>query len=163
MTRDNRIFKGSWEKILDALHLWGLLEQWEPTLDTEHWDLRKLREQPAPEDPVTYLADRFEALGLRTSEEMGLLEEDDLLPDVAGMSGIMAFELETLREDFPRIWEHLGARYHCVVNVAARKVTLEPDNHHARKAKEPSRDVLPRFQGFRVAYRQASRVLMLRG
>jgi|MDSZ01.1.fsa_nt_gb ATP-dependent helicase HrpB len=163
MTRDNRIFKGSWEKVLDALHLWDLLEQWEPTLETEHWDLRKLREQPAPSDPLVYLADCFEALGLRTSEEMALLEEEDLIPDIAGMSGIMAFELETLREDFPRIWEHLGAQYHCVVNVAARKVTLEPSNHHARKAKEPSRDVLPRFQGFRVAYRQASRVLMLRG
>lgn len=163
MTRDNRIFKGAWEELLDALHLWGLLAQWEPTLETEHWDLSKIDPPSSISEPLAYLADRFEALGLRSNEEMALLEGEDLIPDIAQESGIMDFELDVLRQDFPRIWEHLGSRYHCNINVAARKVTLEPANHHARKGKEPSRDVLPRFQGFRVSYRQASRVFTLRG
>ena len=163
LTLERRLFKGAREPLLDALHLWDLLTQWKPTLETEHWNLAKIQAQAPASDAHAYLVGQLEELGLNTCEDLMLLEPEDLVPDIAQRSGLMSYELDALSEQFPRQWEHLGAQYDCHVNVAARKVTLEPANHQARKAKEPSRDVLPRFQGFRVFYKQASRVFAIRG
>ncbi len=158
----NRLFKGIGPKIKDALHLWDLLHRWKPTLETEHWDLSGIEDRPAPA-PEAYVAERLHTLGLRTSEELMLLEGEDLVPDVAQMSGIMEYELDRLRKDFPRIWEHLGAQYHCAVNPAAKKVTLTPHNRAAKNAGDPSSNVVPRFQNYRVVFKQASRMVTIRG
>ncbi|MEM1347389.1 MAG: hypothetical protein AAGI01_02460, partial [Myxococcota bacterium] len=161
LTLQRRLFKGAGELIRDDVYLWGVLAQWRPTLDTEHWELDAFQELKVPQ-AEEYLADRLFGLGLRTNEELQLLEPDDLRVDLASMTGIYAHELEELAREFPRVWEHLGAEYTCTPNPAARRVLMEPGNRAAKDRGEPPKELLPRFRGFSVVYKQASRSLRLR-
>ena len=158
----NRVLKGAAGPVQDALHLWKIARDFEPGVEHAHWDLEAVRERELPEVEV-YLAERLAELGLERSEELALIEPEDLLPDLAGQLGTMPYELEQLLEELPRTWEHLGAVYSVTPSPLARRVTLEPANKAARRAGEPARDVLPRFRGWRVVYRQDSRVFTLRG
>ncbi|MEM7154295.1 MAG: helicase-related protein [Myxococcota bacterium] len=149
---DGRVIKGLGERVRDDLHLWGLIEQ-----DGEG------EPQPVPE-PLEFLRERLQTLGLSSFEELSLLEPDDLCPDVearATARGIFGRALQSLREDFPRIFAYESTVYHCRVELRARRVTL-----HVQRAKgkgsEPPVRVLPRFRGFAVEYQKASRRLRLR-
>ena len=109
-----------------------------------------------------YVAERLVALGLETNEDLALVELEDLRPDLVALSGVASFELEALGEEFPRSWTYQGSSYACTVRIRARRVTLEPVTAQAKRAKEPSPKVLPRFRGFGVVYKQASRKIVLR-
>lgn len=159
----NRLFKGALEPLLDRLHLWSILHQWMPTLETEHWRLDKLQNEPAPPEPEDYLTQRLLEMGVQTNEDLSLIGPEDLLPDLASRVNAADYELEQLMEELPRIWEFQGARYTCTPSIRAARITLEPENHIARKNSEPSAKFLPRFRGFRVVYVQASRSVTLRG
>lgn len=156
---DNRIFKGAAARLRDRLHLWAMLSAWLPEDGEPHWTGAKLG--PAPEDERAWLVERLGALGLETCDELELLSGDDLVPDLSA-SGLSDEELASLLADFPRVWVYLGGSFACEVQPRARKVWIEPIDQTAKKAKEPPREVLPRFRGFGVMYRQASRVLKLR-
>ena len=161
---ENRIFKGAGEALKDRLHILEILSQWVDTLDTQHWNLDKLHAlESLVVPPEQWLTQRFEELGLQTCDEIELLENEDLLPDLIKLTGLYQPEIDLLFEDFPRIWEHQGAQYVCQVFPRQRKVEMSPENKAAKQSKEPATQVLPRFQGYRVRYKQASRVIMLRG
>jgi ATP-dependent helicase HrpB len=148
---ENRLLKGAGERVLDALHLWDVLAGWpEPE---RQWS------DDAPPEPHAYLVERLRTLGLETADELILIEPDDLVPDLEEELEIMTYQLEQFADDFPRIWEHMGARYVCNVQASANKVILEPANKKASRGKDPSPQHVPRFRGFRVYYRNASRVV----
>lgn len=148
------LFKGAGTKLQDDLHLWGLLADWpEPE---RYW-----KATPAPE-PHNFLLDQLRTLGLQSAEELALLETNDLRPDLVGDLGITAYDLERFVEDFPRQWEHMGHLYECSVQAGSRKVVLEPVNKKAKKGKDPNAAHLPRFRGFSVYHRNASRIVKLR-
>jgi ATP-dependent helicase HrpB len=151
---ENRLFKGSAEAVRDDLHLWGVVGGWPE--EERHWP------ESTPPAPADYLAERLEMLGLRSSEELALLEGDDLRPDLVDMLGVPAYELERFEEDFSRMWEHMGCVYECVVQAKTRKVMLEPANKKAKRGKDPNATHLPRFRGFSVYFRNASRVVSIR-
>ena len=159
----NRLIKGVVDPLLDRLHLWQLLHQW-PARDpeTSHWRLDALLEQPAPE-PLPYLIERLAQMEVQTCEELSLLEAHDLLPDLAGLIGAMPYELDALLAELPRRWELHGASYTLQIALRAGRVIMEPENHVARKNKEPAANLLPRLRGLRVIYQQASRSFTLRG
>ena len=164
LTLENRLFKGFGELVRSRLHLLEILSQWRETLETAHWDLERLHALVGDDlDPQAWLTARVSALGVARSEDLELIEGEDLLPDLVALTALYEVELEELAERFPRVWEHQGARYGCNVSPARRLVELEPLNKAARQGKEPARNVLPRFEGYRVTYRQASRVITLRG
>lgn len=151
---ENRYLKGVGARILDALHLWNLLARWpEPE---RYW-----RDEPAPE-PAEYLIERLETLGLTSSDELILIEPEDLIPDLEDILGIAGYDLDAYRDDFPRTWEHMGREYECGVQVSSRKIMLEPANKKAKRGKDPNPQHLPRFRGFSVYFRNASRVVPLR-
>jgi ATP-dependent helicase HrpB len=150
----NRLFKGTADAVRDDLHLWGVLGRW--PAEERHWA------EGAPPAPVEWLAERFEMLGLRSSEELALLEGDDLRPDLVDELGVPSFELERFEEDFPRLWEHMGCEYECLVQAKTRKIILEPANKKAKQGKDPKATHLPRFRGFSVYFRNASRVVPIR-
>ena len=162
LIKENRLFKGTWPRLLDALHTWSILSQWDTGQDPAqaHWTPGKLGDPP--EDPEAHLAQTLERLGLELAEDLDLLEPEDLLPDLLAQSGMFEPELVQVQDTFPRLWTHLGAQYLCHVHPRRRTVVLEPVNQAAKKAKDPTRDVLPRFEGFRVDFKQASRVVRLR-
>ncbi len=155
---DNRLgrFKGCADPVRDHVHLHALLVAW-----PEHDVAEAARGWPT-DDPAAYLARQLATLGVEASADLALLEPDDLRPDLARLTGLPEATIAALREDFPRTWTHLGAQYGCEVGPQSRVVTLEPLNAAARKAPDPSPRVLPRFRGFRVRYRKASRLVDLR-
>lgn len=155
LTFENRLFKGVADEILEDLHLWKVLAEWPD--EERYWS--SVEDVPEPEG---YLADQLWELGLRECEDLALLEGDDLRPDLADRLGIAEFEIERWREEFPRIWEHMGAVYECLVQPSVGKVILEPVNKQAKKGEEPDAKYLPKFRGFDVVYRNASRVVPLR-
>jgi hypothetical protein len=145
------------------MHLWSLLVQWSPDDEQGHWRLEGPL-SPGAEVPSAHvwLVQRLEALGLERCEELELIGGEDLYPVLDQWSGAGAWELDALCVELPRLWRYQGGLYRCEVQVRARRVWLEPADAVAKRAKEPPRDVLPRFRGFTVMYRQASRVLELR-
>lgn len=145
--------RGLGARIQTARHVWHLIHQsTEPPAS-------------APPDATAYLADTLERHGLERAADLALLDDEDLLPDLARLAvdaGLTPRELTALERDFPPTFAFEGRRYLCLVDLGRRLVTLEPDNREARAKNEPPVRVLPRFRGFRVAYRKASRVVNLR-
>lgn len=152
-----RLFKGAAEPIRDALFGWKLIAEWpEPA---------ELGAEPksAPDaTPVEWLAERLEELGVRTNQDLQLIENEDLIPDLADATGVARFAFEPILAEFPRVWEHQGARYSVEVAPSRKLVTLEPANKSAKNRAEPDRKFVPRFRGFGVRYRQASRIVRIR-
>ncbi|MFT4702588.1 MAG: ATP-dependent helicase HrpB, partial [Bradymonadia bacterium] len=149
LCEDNRLWKGAWSALLDALHLWRVAAH-------------EAGKGKAPAEPGVWLRERLEELGVQDPEDTTLIGADDLLPDVEADTGMAAWDLERLLGEMPRTWEYLGAQYSCDVNPVAARVTLRPANKAARGAKEPPRSVLPSYRGFRIFYEKASRVVQLR-
>ncbi len=155
---ENRLFKGVKGPLLDALHGWRLLAAWPDVDELGGGPV----EPPEPDDPVEWLTQWLGTLGLEEASELALLRNEDLVPDLPDVTGIAEWAARPVLEDFPRVWSHQGATYRCEVNPETRKVVLEPHDAAARKAGEPKAALLPRFRGFSVIYKQASRTLRLR-
>ncbi|MCA9712752.1 MAG: hypothetical protein KDK70_43385, partial [Myxococcales bacterium] len=150
---DGRLRRELGEQLHDDLHLWRLVEQ-----------SGQGPAQPVP-DALDYLRERLRVAGLSELAELELLDAEDLRPDVearAWARGLGPRELQALRDDFPRRFVFEGSVYACHVELSARRVTLEPERLHGKGGGEPPVRVLPRFRGFSVMYRKASRHLRLR-
>ncbi|MFP4596756.1 MAG: helicase-related protein [Persicimonas sp.] len=154
LTLENRLFKGAGERVLDDLHLWGLLADWPE--EERYWGSH------GPAEALEYLTARLETLGLQNYQELALIEPEDLRPDLVDELGIADYDLERYVDDFPRLWEHMGRVYECGVQPATKKVILEPANKKAKRGKDPKAGHLPRFRGFSVYFRNASRVVPVR-
>ena len=146
--------KGLAVKVHDLVHAWSVLAA---------WGRREKVELPcAPASAQTWLRSRFDLLGVQSLEDLGLLEHEDVVPDIAelaitaGMDPRLALALPG---EFPRILELPGGRYACTVDVPTRTVELAP---LGSTKKEPSAGLLPRFRGFSVVFVKASRRLKLR-
>jgi ATP-dependent helicase HrpB len=149
--------RGLGERVEDAVHLWSLIHQSAPGSP-------KSSGAP-PIDASTYLASTLERQGLERHDDLALLEDEDLLPDLQALAtaaGLSPRDFAALEADFPRTFTFESARYRCDVDLERHRVTLEPDNKAARAKNEPPVRVVPRFRGFRVEYRKASRVVKLR-
>ncbi len=153
---EGRLFDGAAETIRDDLHLWHVFGEWPAE---ERWWAPV---ETSPPDPEVFVADTLWELGLRESDDMMLLEADDLRPDLTEHLGVAQYKIDEWREEFPRTWSHMGRAYRCEVQPSAEKVFLEPDNAKARKGDDPNARHLPRFKGFSVYFRNASRVVPIR-
>jgi len=154
---EDRLLRGAKELILEDLHLWELLHQHAVTTPGQ-----KASSKPF-ESPQGYLEALLLELGVEQSDDLALLETDDLRPDLAAHFGLQAFELDEWRKDFPRCWNYQGSVFLCRVQYARRRVILEPLNKTAKKAPVPGAGVVPRFKGFKVEYLKASRQVTIRG
>ncbi len=150
------------ERIADAFHLWRILSMWRPMDDTVHWKLDELKSRPVPDDAI-WLAARLSEVGVERTEDLSLLEGKDVAPDMTALSGVPDWELQTLRDDFPRTWKHRDGTYLCEVRPTSHKVILTPLDGAARRVGVPDRQQVPRFRGFKVIYSNASREVVVRG
>lgn len=154
---EGRILAEAGEKVLDALHVWRIMAVWPERDRDRNWE----GDEPPP-DPVEYLAERLRTLGVESADDLVLIEPPDLVPDLPKQLGTYRFEIDSIADDFPRVWQHQGRRYHCQVKPASRKVVLEPADKKTGRAGEPDPRFVPRFRGFDVIYRNASRVVPVR-
>lgn len=91
-----------------------------------------------------------------------LLEPEDLRPAVHEELGAYRYDVESMAEDFPRVWEHLGCRYTVAVKPRSRKILLEPMDKKTARSDDPQARFVPRFRGFDVHYKNASRTVPIR-
>jgi ATP-dependent helicase HrpB len=150
---EGRLMRGFGDTLRDYMHVWDLVEQ--------------SGEGPRAEVPtaVEFLSERLSTAGLTELSELSLLDEDDLRPDIDARAlarGMSARDLQSLRDDFPRRLVVEGNTYACHVELSARQVTLDAQRVKGRGGGEPKANMLPRFRGFGVLYRKASRQLRLR-
>ncbi len=155
----NRWLKGAGELVLDDLHLLRLLHEW-PSHE-KSWSLPPETHR-GWDDPVLFVSQTLLDLGVEESSDLSLLSTEDVRPNIEALVGVDRYTLEELRRDFPRLWSLHGATYKCIVKPRQYKVEMQPENAQARKGKEPSASLLPRFRGFQVDYRRASRLVSLR-
>ncbi len=154
---EGRIVQPVGEIVLDDLHVWEIMAHWPKRDPDRNWQGRT----PPPE-PHQYLVDRLKSLGVVRDEDLMLIEAEDLRPPVAEELETYRFEVESMADDFPRIWTHLGLTYHCKVKTRSRKVILTPADKKTARADDPSSQFVPRFRGFDVFYKNASRTVPIR-
>lgn len=131
---------------LDELHWWALLAQ----VNGDG--------PPAPEDPIEYLAEQLVRLGVEGVEDFDAVDVEDLIPDLAAMA--TQREGIRLRTEFPRLWAYPGGVCRCTVHWRRKLVVLEPVRQTQKG--DPPAEQLPRFRGFAVEFRKASRTVRLR-
>jgi len=106
-------------------------------------------------EPVQWLTDRLQVLGVESSDDMALLDADDL-----SFEGIPDWQ----REDFDGRWPRQVLLSDLQMDVSyaagAKVVTLEWRSGTRRK--DPARWELPGWSGWKVRYRRASRVIDIR-
>lgn len=154
---EDRWFRGGHDALLDALHLWHAVADGALRIVSRDPDAPTC--EPPPE-PQAWLVEQLQTLGLRTNDDIPLVELDDLLPDVPSLTGAPSWDLERLADEFPRVWEHLGAAYACRYTFGTGRVIMTPHNKAA--SKPPNGKLVPAFRGFRVFYEKASRRVPVR-
>lgn len=155
---EGRWFRGdATARLLDALHCWKLVADGALKIVSRDPDAATC--EPPPEASA-WLVAQLETLGLQSNDDIPLVEADDLMPDVEAETGAPSWDLERVRDEFPRVWEHLGAEYGCQYNVAAGRVLMTPANKAA--GAPPDGKLVPAFRGFRVFYEKASRRVPVR-
>ena len=158
MVMRGQLLRGAAEAVLDDFHLASLILHW------PHHSSPASRkpETGVFEDAEAFVKARLAQLGVEESEDLALVDAEDLRVDVPDLFGMRPDEVAELREEFPRNWLFQGAVYGCEVDPVARLVVLAPANGTAKKQKEPPAWALPRFQRFSVKSRVGSRMLTLR-
>ena len=158
MVMRGELLAGAVDAVLDDFHLASVILHW-----PQHSSPASRKPDAAVfEDAEAFVRARLAQLGVEESEDLALVDANDLHVDLSELFGMRPDELAELREEFPRHWLFQGAVYVCEVDPVARLVVLSPVNGAAKKQKEPPAWALPRFQRFSVKSRVGSRVLTLR-
>ena len=106
------------------------------------------------EDPRPWLMARLESLGVEHSEDLALIEADDL-----GFDGIPAWERPRFDKYYPR-WlnlEGMDARVH--YEPRRKRITVEKTG--GRRTSAPKRAELPAWSGWSIQFRDGSRLVPL--
>jgi ATP-dependent helicase HrpB len=125
--------------------------------EIEAWDLYVAlspdRGQPVG-DPRQWLIGRLETLGVEHSDDLALIEVDDLAFD-----GIPDWERPRFDKHYPRRLnlEEMSARVHYEPN--RRRITVERTGGH--RTSPPKRSELPAWSGWSIQFRDGSRVVPL--
>lgn len=156
---ENRLRKGLGPVLLDDVHVWQVAVAWVAM----HGPGPSADMPEPPSSALAYLQERLRVVGVEQLDDLDLLEDDDLRPPleaIGSAGGLDSRALASLAEDLPRRCTLPGQAFVCQVDVRRRLVVLEPIAPHTRG--DPSTKFLPRFRGFGVEYRKASRSIRLR-
>ncbi|MGR5153773.1 helicase-related protein [Photobacterium swingsii] len=108
-----------------------------------------------PTELTTWLTEQIEALGVESLDDMQLFSNDDFIFD-----GIPEWEQDEFDERFPR--KIYIADLHLTVEYAAAGKLVTVVYQSGSRKQDPQRWELPRWQGWRIKYRKASRVIDIR-
>jgi ATP-dependent helicase HrpB len=102
-----------------------------------------------------WLRRRVEAIGFESGEDLPLITEADLRPDL-----LEPAERERIDRDFPRSLTVGGLTLEVEYDLAEQRVILRA---RAPGGRPPRADFLPRWPGWSVAYHDGKHTVMLRG
>lgn len=143
------LFKSVGAELLVRIHVWKIVAAGQSTAT----DIP---------DAAEWLRRRIEELGVSEADDLQLVEDDDLLPDVADLTGAALWDIESVQKAFPLDWTFDGATYQCEVLPRRRLVRLRLARKATKRVKDPPRTALPNFQGFAVELHVGSRTVRLR-
>lgn len=112
-------------------------------------------EGDVPESPAQWLEAELERLGVEEPGDEALLEPDDL-----AFEGIPEWERERFDRQYPRRISLGDLVMDVSYQPSLKRITL--DYRHGTRKAEPKRWELPSWQGWKVRYRRASRVVDVR-
>jgi hypothetical protein len=147
---DGELFSDSWSKALKILFYIRIVLQWPGkygSLEEKH-NLIKL--QAIIDGDFEYLIHCLDELGIKEPDDLSILDGDDLIPNLAELTGLTYFDMERLYRDFPYHFAYNGASFKVGVFPKERKVELYPENKEARKVVSVPSLVIPPFGGFSV-------------
>ena len=125
------------------------IEQWRLYLALGH------AQGEAPEGLQSWLEARLAELGVEEAGDEALLEPEDL-----AFEGIPEWERERFDRQYPRRLSLGDLVLDVTYEPSLRRITL--DRRHGTRKAEPKRWELPAWQGWKVRYRQGSRVVDVR-
>ncbi|MGF1681630.1 DEAD/DEAH box helicase [Photobacterium minamisatsumaniensis] len=149
MTLSGQLLNGLAERLTADIHQWNLylaLGRYQADVCT------RLAEST---DVKLWLVEQFEALGIESIDDMELFTADDFIFD-----GIPVWKRSDFDDAFPYqvILTDLAMKIEYQI---ARKLVIAVHTSGKRK-QDPKRWELPRWQGWRVQYRKASRTIDIR-
>lgn len=146
MTMAGSVLEGLAEKVSADIHQWNLylaLGRYQPGVCTR---------PDTPVDVTDWVSEQLEELGVETADDLALFSVDDFVFD-----GIPDWEREEFDLEFPyqvvltdltmRIEYHIARKLVTAVHASGKRKT------------DPKRWELPRWQGWRIQYRKASRTI----
>ncbi|WP_064604615.1 DEAD/DEAH box helicase [Photobacterium sp. J15] len=149
MIMEGSVLEGLAEKITADVHQWNLY------LALGRYQTNVCTRADEPVDASVWVAEQLDALGVESAEDLELFTIDDFEFD-----GIPTWEREDFDQQFP-------------YQVVLTDLTMKIEYHIARKLvvavhasgnrkQDPKRWELPRWQGWKVQYRKASRTIDVR-
>lgn len=146
-----RLFPGVLPRAEQCLHTWRLGSALLPDIRDCPFD-----------SPKAWFEHAVQTLGVETQEDLELLSDDDLIPQLAKVANLDDDEERRLTADFPATWTDQGATYRVQYDAARKVVRLVAEGKKAMKAKDPPAALVPRFRNLPVEIQRASRVKRLR-
>ncbi|MDV5168709.1 helicase-related protein [Photobacterium rosenbergii] len=149
MILDGSILPGLSEKVTADIHQWNLY------LALGNYQSDVCSRAAEPVDVREWLGEQIEALGVESTEDFDLFTNDDIIFD-----GIPEWE----RADFDQAYPYKVSLTDLTMRIEyhiPRKLVLAIHESGNRKA-DPKRWELPRWQGWKVQYRKASRTIDVR-
>ncbi len=128
------------------------ISQWNLYLALGLYSADFVKRQPKPVDITQWLADQIDDLGIEHIDDLALFEPSDFIFD-----GIPEWERQEFDEQYPREVK-LTDLVMAIEYDIPRKLVVANHIQGNRKA-DPKRWELPRWQGWRIKYKKASRVI----
>jgi ATP-dependent helicase HrpB len=138
---DNTLMKPAGETLLKDVAAWNL-----------YIDLKI--DEGDQVDAETWLVSRLESLGVVEQEDLELINAEDLR-----FEGIPPWERERFDRLYPRTVQLSNLHMQVHYEAGKKRITLEKTS--GRRKNPPQRKELPAWQGWRIRFRDASRVVEL--
>lgn len=146
MVLNGTLLDGLAEKLQADIHQWNLY------LALGRYQSETCQRDNAPVEIRTWLNEQLEALGVESADDLDLFSGDDF-----HFEGIPAWEREDFDSEFPQFVNLTDLKMHVEYHLAKKQVVAVYQSGN-RKA-DPKRWELPRWQGWKVRYRKASRLI----
>ncbi|WP_299018539.1 DEAD/DEAH box helicase [uncultured Photobacterium sp.] len=146
MIMEGALLEGLADKICADIHQWNLY------LSLGRYQADACTRVAEPVDAAKWFAEQLDALGVESADDLELFTTDDFEFD-----GIPKWEREEFDQAFP-YQVVLTDLTMCIEYHIARKLVIAVHTSGKRK-QDPKRWELPRWQGWKVQYRKASRTI----
>ncbi|MFT7560423.1 MAG: HrpA-like RNA helicase [Flavobacteriales bacterium] len=138
----NKLYPGVAENLYAELHAWKI-----------HLSLEK-RTETVPE-PREYLAEKLIALGLESIKDMELIDADDL-----AFNGVPDWQRKEIDSLYPQRLTLASLQLNVEYQLDRKTVIIE--KHSGTRKTDPKRWELPKWQGLKICYQVASRLVDIR-
>lgn len=145
MILNNKLLNGLAEKINHEISQWNLYL-------TLGRNVQRMSERSEPAELISWLTEQIDALGIESVDDIMLFHNDDFV-----FAGIPEWETANFNAEFPRKLTLAELNLTVEYDVARKRVYVVYASGNRKN--DPKRWELPRWPGWKVQYKKASRVI----